>query len=128
MLFPIEKKALILYIRDRLFKNYGGGYKMKLKHKLGILILGCAVIGVALYGSIQKEPYSTGAVVDSVWDKYDVQSTQIGEFENQNVGKPGIYIDVYNEEEIQKVEKYLVKNLSKEDLEKYEIDVFLFEE
>ncbi len=101
---------------------------MKLKHKLGILILGCAVIGVALYGSIQKEPYSTGAVVDSVWDKYDVQSTQIGEFENQNVGKPGIYIDVYNEEEIQKVEKYLVKNLSKEDLEKYEIDVFLFEE
>lgn len=101
---------------------------MNFKRKLGILILGCAVIGIALYAFISREPYSTEAVVDSIWDKYEVQSTQTGEFGDPADGEPGIFIDVYNEEDIPKVEKYLEKNLSKEDLAKYEIDVFLFED
>lgn len=101
---------------------------MNFKRKLGLLILVCTVIGVTLYAFIPKEPYSTEAIVHSVWDKFEVQSTQTGEPEAPDDGEPGIFIDVYNEEDIPKVEKYLEKKLSKEDLAKYEIDVFLFEE
>ena len=67
---------------------------------------------------VQKEPYSTERVVSSLFDKYDVHSTQIG------VTDPVIWIDVYDKNDISEVEKYLKANLSKEDIEHYEIEVF----
>lgn len=63
---------------------------------------------------IPNEPYSTEAVLSFVWDKYEVQSTQFGEYENPVDGEPGIYIDVYNEDDIHKVEKYLEKSYQRE--------------
>ena len=47
-----------------------------------------------------------------------MQSTQIGDKD------PVIWIDVYNKNDIAEVEKYVTENLSKDDLEHYEVDVF----
>ncbi|MDW0112701.1 hypothetical protein QT711_05855 [Sporosarcina saromensis] len=47
-----------------------------------------------------------------------MQSTQIG------ITDPVITIDVYDKDGIPEVEKYLKAQLSKDDLEHYEIEVF----
>ena len=47
-----------------------------------------------------------------------MQSTQIGGTD------PVIWIDVYNKNDIVEVEKYVKENLSKDDLEHYEVIVF----
>lgn len=95
---------------------------MGVKSKLGILILVCVVS--ALFWFTQKEPYSAERVVESVWDKYEVQSFQVGE--EGEIGKTNfvIRIDLYDKNDIPKVGKYLEDNLSKDDLTRYEIDVF----
>ncbi|WP_251660913.1 hypothetical protein [Sporosarcina aquimarina] len=67
---------------------------------------------------MQKEPYSTELVMDSLWAKYEVQSTQIG------ITDPVITIDVYDKNDIPEIEKYLKAKLSKDDLEHYEIEIF----
>ena len=54
--------------------------------------------------------------MSSVWDKYEVQSTQIGNTD------PIIWIDVYDKNEIPEVEEYVQDNLSK--LKHYEVNVF----
>ena len=100
---------------------------MRLKGKLGIFVSICAVIGIALFGFMQKEPYSTKAVMDSVWDKYNVQSTMIGGESTDDTATPTLWVDVYDEDDIPQVENHLKKNLSQDDLEYYEIDVFLYE-
>lgn len=91
---------------------------MGMKSKFGLLILGCVIVGSALFWYTQKEPYSTEVVVNSVWDKFEVQSIQIGDTD------PVIWIDVYNKNDIAEVEKYVKRNLSKGDLEHYEVNVF----
>ncbi len=91
---------------------------MGMKSKFGLLILACVIVGSALFWYTQKEPYSTEVVVNSVWDKFEVQSTQIG------VTDPVIWIDVYKKNDIAEVKKYVTENLSKDDLEHYEVDVF----
>ncbi|WP_404468665.1 hypothetical protein [Sutcliffiella horikoshii] len=88
-----------------------------MKGKFGLLAL-CVILGSALFWYTKKEPYSTEVVVNSVWDKFEVQSTQIGDKD------PVIWIDVYNKNDIAEVEKYVTENLSKDDLEHYEVDVF----
>lgn len=100
---------------------------MNLK-RWGALLLTCVVIIGGSLWYIQKEPYSTDAVLKSAWDKFELQSYQTGEFEDPSEGDPIIHLDVYDKNEIPKVEKYLEKNLSKEDLEKYEVSVTLFKE
>jgi len=91
---------------------------MGVKSKFRILILACVVVVSALVWYTQKEPYSTEAVVSSVWDKYGVQSTQIGNTD------PIIWIDVYDKNDIPEVEEYVKDNLSKDDLKHYEVNVF----
>ena len=88
------------------------------KRKLGTLILATIIVLSLVFWYVQKEPYSTERVVSSLFDKYDVQSTQIGGTD------PVIWIDVYDKNDIPEVEKYLKANLSKEDLDHYEIEVF----
>ncbi|MCM3757657.1 hypothetical protein M3197_09160 [Sporosarcina aquimarina] len=56
--------------------------------------------------------------MDSLWAKYEVQSTQIG------ITDPVITIDVYDKNDIPEIEKYLKAKLSKDDLEHYEIEIF----
>ncbi|KKE79454.1 hypothetical protein NSA56_18010 [Oceanobacillus caeni] len=97
---------------------------MGIKRKLGILVLMCVIAAFTFIGFAQKEPYSVDGVVDSVWDKYKVQSTQIGGFGESSEGEPAISVDVYDKNDIPKVEKYLENNLSKDDLAQYEINVF----
>ena len=75
---------------------------MSIKGKLGILISACVVVVSALFLYMQKEPYSTET------DKLESI----------------IRIDVYDENDIPKAEQYLEKSLSKEDLTKFEIDIF----
>ncbi|MEC5424780.1 hypothetical protein QGM71_14940 [Virgibacillus sp. C22-A2] len=96
---------------------------MGIKRKLGILVLMCTA-AFTFIGFAQKEPYSLDGVVDSVWGKYKVQSTQVGEFGESSEREPAIFVDVYDKNDIPKVEKYLEDNLSKDDLAKYEINVF----
>lgn len=101
---------------------------MSVKGKLGILISACVVVVATLFLYIQREPYSTVTVMESLWDQYALQSFMIGGEDTEGKFAPTIWVDVYNQDDISKVEKYLEKNLSKSDLAYYEIDVFLFEE
>lgn len=93
---------------------------MGLKSKLGILILACVVVVSALFWYAQKEPYSTEAVMDSLWDKYSVQSTVIGGTD------PILDVSVYDEEDINGVESYLESNLSEEDSKNYTLNVYQY--
>lgn len=95
-----------------------GGEKMDIKRKLGALIFAGVIVMSAVFWFTQQEPYSTEHVVTTLFDKFDVQSTQIGATD------PVISIDVYDKNDIPEVEKYLKANLSKDDLEHYEIEVF----
>lgn len=89
-----------------------------LKTKIGALVTVCAVMVIALFGFIQKEPYSTEAVMDSLWDNHNVQSTMIGDTD------PVLDVSVYDGEDINDVSNYLESNLSDEDLKYYEINVY----
>lgn len=91
---------------------------MGIKSKVGIFVLTCAVIGIALFVYVQKEPYSTEEVMDSLWDNHNVQSTMIGDT------NPVLEVSVFDEKDIKKVEGYLENNLSSQDLEHYKLNVF----
>lgn len=97
---------------------------MSLKRKSVIFILTCFVIASSLFWYSQKKAYSAEKVVESVWDKYEVQSTQVGEEGEVGKTKFVIWIDVYDKNDIPKVETYLQRKLSKEDLAQYDIQVF----
>ncbi len=99
-----------------------------MKGKFGILISACVVVASVLFWYAQKEPYSTETVMESLWEVYDVQSTMIGGEDTDGKAIPTLWVEVYDKNDISKVEKYLEKNLAREDLKYYEIDVFLFEE
>lgn len=101
---------------------------MGVKGKLGILLSVCVVLISALFLYMQKEPYSTAAVMESLLDKYDIQSTMIGGEDPEGKSVPTLWVDVYDKDDIPKVEKYLERKLSSNDLEYYEIDVFLFDD
>lgn len=91
---------------------------MGVKRKFGALILTSVIVMSVVFWYVQQKPYSTEQVIDSLWDKYEVQSTQIGDTD------PVISIDVYDKNDIPEVEKYLKAKLSEDDLEHYEIEVF----
>ena len=97
---------------------------MSLKRRSVIFFLTCFVIGSALFWYLQKESYSAEKVAFSVMDRYEVNSVQAGE--QGVVGDTSfvIWIDVFDKSEIPKVEKYLQRKLSKEDLALYDIQVF----
>jgi len=95
---------------------------MGVKSKFGIFVLACAVIGIALFVFTQKEPYSTEAVMDSLWVKHNVQSTMIGDTD------PVLDVSVYDEKDITVVKSYLENNLSEEDLEHYKLNVYQYSE
>jgi hypothetical protein len=98
---------------------------MSIKRKLGILVFICVTVAAFLViRSAEDEPYSVEEVVDSVWDKYKVQSTQIGGVGETTDSEPAIFIDVYDNSDIPKVEEYLETHLSKDDFAQYEINVF----
>ncbi|WP_060206252.1 hypothetical protein [Sporosarcina koreensis] len=90
---------------------------MDVKSRLGALIF-ASIIVMSVVFRYAQEPYSTEHIVSSLFDKFDVQSTQIGATD------PVISIDVYDKNDIPEVEKYLKANLTKDDLEHYEIEVF----
>jgi len=60
----------------------------------------------------------TEAIMDDVLDKYEVQSTMIGDT------NPVLEVSVFDEKDIKKVEGYLENNLSSQDLEHYKLNVF----
>ena len=91
---------------------------MRVKRKLGTLILTSIIVISGVFVYSQQEPYSTELVVNTLFDKYEVQSSQIG------ITDPVISIDVYDKNDIPNVETYLKAKLSKNDLEHYEIKVF----
>jgi len=95
---------------------------MGVKSRWGIVVLACVIVISALFLYTQKEPYSTEAVTDSLWDKYSVQSTQ---FDDEH---PVMSVTVYDEEDIPEVENYLESNLSEEDLEHYKLNVYQYSE
>lgn len=97
---------------------------MRLKRNSVIIILTCFVIVSALFWYSQKEAYSAENVVESVRDKFEVQSTQVGEEGEVGKTKFVIWIDVYDKKDIPKVETYLQRKLSKKDLAQYDIQVF----
>ena len=97
---------------------------MSVKGKLVILISACVVVVAALFLYMQKEPYSTETVMESLWDEYAVQSFMIGGEDSEGKSVPTLWVDVYDKDDIPKVEQYLEKRLSKEDLTKFEIDIF----
>lgn len=45
---------------------------MRFKTKVGIFVLACAFVGIALFTFSQKEPYSTEAVMGSVKQFVDI--------------------------------------------------------
>jgi|SRR5699024_5121999 len=96
---------------------------MRTKNKLGIFGLASVVAVSALFLYTQEEPYSSKAVVESLWDKYegDVQSTQM-----PAEGFPVIDVSVYDKDDITDVENYLESNLSEEDLEQYKLNVYQY--
>ena len=91
---------------------------MGVKRKVEALILTCIILLSVVFWYSQQKPYSTEQVMNSLWDKYEVQSTGIG------VTDPVISIDVYDKNDIPEVEKYLKAKLSKDDLEHYELELF----
>jgi len=92
--------------------------KLGVKRKLGTLILTSIFVMSGVFWYSQQKPYSTELVVNTLFDKYEVQSSQIG------ITDPIISIDVYDKNDIPQVEVYLKAKLSKNDLEHYEIEVF----
>lgn len=91
---------------------------MILKRKLGVLILTSVMVTTAVFWHTHQKPYSTEQVMNSLGDKYDLQSYQIGDTD------PVLWIDVYEKNDIPEVEEYLKSKLSKEDMEHYKIEVF----
>jgi len=91
---------------------------MGVKRKLGTLILMSIIVMSGVFWYLQQEPYSTELVVNTLFDKYEVQSSQIG------ITDQIISIDVYDKNDIPEVEAYLKTKLSKNDLKHYEIEVF----
>lgn len=92
-----------------------------MKGKVGIVVLIGAVVGLALFWNMEREPYSREAVKDAVWDKFNVQGVMI---EGIGEANPIFSVSVYDEKEINDVEDYIKNHLTKEDLEKFTLNVY----
>lgn len=87
--------------------------------KLGVIALISATLFLGAFSikSLGKDQ-NVDDVLKTTMNKYNVQGYIIGE-------EPAtIDVDLYEEEDIEKVEKYIKSNLSDEDLNHYDIKVF----
>ncbi|WP_430786958.1 hypothetical protein VBD025_15185 [Virgibacillus flavescens] len=102
--------------------------KMGVKGKLGLLVLTCIVIVSVGFWYMQNEinvdrevsiDTEVKKVVNEVSDEYQVHYTTISD------GKDSIIsINVYDKSNVSEVESYLKNNLSEDDLDHYEVNVF----
>ncbi len=110
---------MVNYTRNRVKFNKLDKEGVKTMKKIGVITL----IGTLLIlGAFSVITFSKDRTVDevlqAVMDKYEVQGYIVGE-------EPAtIDIDVCSEEEIEKVATYMKSNLSDEDLNHYDIEVF----
>lgn len=87
---------------------------------VAIVLIGAALfLGALSFQNLAKEK-TADDVMSTVIDKYGVQGYIIGE----DSATATIDVDVYKEEDIEKVEEYIRSNLSDEDLKHYDIKVF----
>ncbi|SHH12256.1 hypothetical protein [Virgibacillus chiguensis] len=87
--------------------------------KIGVITLSGTLLILGAFSVITfSKDRTVDEVLQAVMDKYEVQGYIVGE-------EPAtIDIDVYSEEEIEKVATYIKSNLSDEDLNHYDIEVF----
>lgn len=87
--------------------------------KCGIIALVAAVLAFgAFYSEVMSQDKTVEEVMKKVQAKYAVQGYIFSE-------NPAIIdVDVYDEEDIEKVEEYIIRNISDEDLSEYDIRVF----
>lgn len=67
---------------------------MCVKRKLATLIIASLIVMSLVFWYVQKEPYSTERVLSSLFDNYDVNSTQMDGIDSI------IWIDVFNKNDI----------------------------
>lgn len=93
---------------------------MKVKGKIVVFVLACSIIGIALFGFTQKEePYNFDEILESLSGEYSIQAIQVS-----GDTHPTISVDVYESKDISAVKKHLGNNLSEDDLDRYDIEVF----
>lgn len=98
-------------------KSAGGE---KVRKIVAIVLIGAALfLGALSFQNLAKEK-TADDVMSTVIDKYGVQGYIIGE----DSATATIDVDVYKEEDIEKVEEYIRSNLSDEDLKHYDLKVF----
>ena len=82
------------------------------------MLIGATLFSGVFFAKAFTKDQTVEEVLETARAKYDMQGYIIGE-------EPAtIDVDLYNEDDVEKVEKYIEKNLSDEDLEKYTIRVF----
>lgn len=64
-----------------------------------------------------NQSYSTGSVLESAWEQFDLDSYQIDETSST------IWIVVNYDTDVTKLRKFLVENLSEMDKEIYKLDI-----
>lgn len=70
-----------------------------------------------IYTNIKEEQYSTSSVLKSAYEKFRLSSVQVG------VTDPNIWIVIKDNTSEKEVREYLEKNLSKSDLNHYQIEI-----
>ena len=87
--------------------------------KYGIIALVAAVL---TFGAFFSEVISQDKTVEEVMKKVQARYAVQGYLFSEN---PAIIdVDVYDEEDIEKVEEYIMRSISEEDLSEYDIRVF----
>ncbi|GAQ16970.1 bacteriophage protein [Oceanobacillus picturae] len=87
--------------------------------KIGVTtLIAVLLLLVAFSVSSFSKDKSVDEVMHTMQEKYDIQGYIVGK-------EPAtIDVDLNNEEDIEKVKKYIMSNMSDEDLSQYEINVF----
>lgn len=89
-----------------------------MKKFLFSLTIVITMLSYIVYTGIKEgQPYSTSSVLDSAYERFKLSSFQIGDTD------PKIWIEIQNNTSEQEVRKYLKKNLSKSDLNHYQIEI-----
>ncbi|CAM4275769.1 hypothetical protein [Bacillus manliponensis] len=89
-----------------------------MKKFLFCLMIVVTMLSYIVYTSIKEgQSYSTSSVLDSAYEKFKLSSYQIG------ITDPNISIEILGNTSEEEVRKYLEKNLSKSDLNHYQIEI-----